>query len=296
MNSKEIAAELLQRGADASAKNNDGNTALHWATVYNNKVIAAKLLQCGSNFVISNLKGFSPLEIAFQMINTDILSRCYQEILSNPYSANDFNQTAFHISAKFCIKEVLDLLDQYSDHRREAILNNRDSNGNSSLHYWAMAISHNKRLYEEYGKMLIKMGAYVNSRNNQDQTPLHVAHSWEAVVVLLENGAWPNVPTVCSGDTPLLTRVKSLGSSSHRVYEGFCAQKNEAPDCSTVDTVSAPSIQEWQEVMEKGMDPWITNHKGESLLSLLVKNSNFSLVYALISFLKDSAAADTKHT
>ena len=227
-----------------------------------------------------------------EQIESNIFSIICAKILTNPFPVNKLGETVFHISAKFCIKNILELAEHQS-HCREVFLYNRDSSGNSPIHHWAMTSSKNdlgniddSMMIAEYGKMLIKMGALVNARNNQDQTPLHVVVSREAIACLLEHGAWSNVTSGFSGNTPLLTRVTSLDSSSFEVYETFNEDRSNRSD----------GRKEWQEIFAMGLNPWVTNNKGQSVLELLIRKRNFVLAKALISFFKDAAPLDTKHT
>ena len=293
-NSIEAVAELLQRGADVNAVDRCGNTPLHLATIGNSEKVAAALLNHGANFTLLNLQCRTPLDIAFTKVESKIFSNICEKILKNPFPVNKLGETVFHISAKFCIREVLELA-EHPGYCREVFLYNRDTSGNSPIHNWAMASltnelgnSENQTVITEYGEMLIKMGALVNARNNQDQTPLHVAVSREAIVCLLEHGAWPNATSACSGNTPLLTRVTSLDGSSLEVYERFSKEGSCRLD--------GRKDEKWQEIVAMCLNPWITNNSGQSVLEVLISKNSFVLAEALISFFKDAAQLNKKHT
>ena len=60
INSKDTAAELIQRGADVNAVNKDGTTPLHWVAWRNSKEIAAELIQRWANVNAVNKDGDTP--------------------------------------------------------------------------------------------------------------------------------------------------------------------------------------------------------------------------------------------
>ena len=142
----------------------------------------------------------------------------------------------------------------------------------------------------ECGKRLIAAGALVNARNSKDQTPLHVASSWEALDILLGNGAHPNVTDMYNGDTPLIARVKVLDSSTPQVYEHFKLQ--ESNDGERHES----NVKEWKNIIDKGIDPWVANSKGETVLGVLIQKKNFLLAKSLVSILKTLKEVDKKHT
>ena len=293
--SKETAAELIQRGADVNAVNKDGDTPLHLAALRNNKETAAELIQRGADYTITNNYFSTPLDIAFKMPNNSIGLIICQNIRSNLLSVNNFGQRGFHTAAKFCITEVLES-QEFPGLSKQTVLDCRDLNGNSPLHCWATASCESEERKTKFGETIIQMGALVNARNNHDHTPLHVVTSWTAVDVLLEHGAWPNVISAQSGDTPLISRVKTLKESSRQLYEGFCVRRKRKTNCSSGDIKSASLIQEWQKIVDIGMDPWIANYNHESVLQLLLKKHNYLLAKAFVLFQKSAEAADRKHT
>ena len=293
--SKETATELMQHGADINAVNNAGDTALHCAARLNRSEIADELLQRGADYTIVNNKGFNPLDITFNTLDNSIALNICQKISSNLLPDNNFGQRGFHAAAKLCITEVLES-QVFRSCCKEAVLNGRDLLGNSPLHCWATASCESERRITEFGEKIIQMGALVNARNNQDHTPLHVATSWTALDVLLKYGAWPNVTSAHNGDTPLIARVKSLADSSQKLYEGFFTEEKRQKNCSTSDIGCGLSIDEWQKIVETGMDPWIANYNHESVLKLLINKNNFFLAKALINFQMNAVAVNRKHT
>src|SRR5689334_16225118 len=57
-------AALLKSGADVSAAQPDGATALHWAAQWNDLATAEQLIRAGTNANAANAYGVRPLSIA----------------------------------------------------------------------------------------------------------------------------------------------------------------------------------------------------------------------------------------
>ena len=300
-NDTEIATVLIKHGAHVMAVNDKGNTALHLATKQKNEQLVAELLKSGSNCLVLNDSDEHPIGLALKQKTASLYSVMRDYITLNPLLINRRGQTAFHIATKSLNKELLEQF-MLSNSRKagvpkELLVNCRDIDGNTPLHYWAREFFQGpptcspddqltKRI--EYGQNLIDLGALVNARNSRDLTPLHVASSWEVVQTLIKNGARSDAVDLYNGDTPLITRIKSvLKSKSCHVYERFKTPTNEQRPAS--------SFEEWQELAEKGMDPLTVNKEGESVLKILMKNNNFVLVNSLISFLEGTSAVVLEH-
>ena len=295
-NNKEIAADLLQRGADVNAVDEAGDTPLHLSALYNSKEIVADLLQREADVNALNATGNSPLDIASKSAETDVFVDLCQNSKTVFFVMNKRGETTLHLAATSCITHIIQpqiMVNKKQssriifpfvsfDYSSELIVNVRDIHSNTPLHRWSMVSgqSSQRRVLEdpaqvtECGKSLIAVGALVNARNTKDQTPLHVASSWEAVDILLENGARPNVTDMYNGDTPLIARVKLLDKSSHQIYEDFGVKKRHVS-----------IIEEWENIISKGLDPWIASSKGETILGLLIMNNNALLAKSLISTL-----------
>jgi len=77
-NSIEIAKFLIERGADVRAKNNGGRTPLHWASKRNHIEIAKLLLDAGSDVEAKNNNGETPLHWVKSYEMQDLLKK-YQK-------------------------------------------------------------------------------------------------------------------------------------------------------------------------------------------------------------------------
>ena len=69
----EIVKMLFEKGADVNAKENDGNTALHWASVLEYAEIVKMLLAMGADVNVKNNKGNTALTQAIFFGHTKIV-------------------------------------------------------------------------------------------------------------------------------------------------------------------------------------------------------------------------------
>lgn len=120
-------------------------------------------------------------------------------------------------------------------------INARDVDGNTPLHLWAgfppreaLGVEN----FEEVGRKIISCGGAINARNDNEETPLHLARCWKQVNVLLEQGAQSNVQDL-NGDTPL-----------HR-FMGKDALIEEITKKGR-----------WKKCLTWGMNPWCADNNG----------------------------------
>ena len=184
---------------------------------------------------------------------------------------------------KAVVQVLMDVLELFQP-QEEAIrkvVNYTDTVLNSPLHIWASIELNSiqdytksptgditfERILKRILDHLLKCGAKLNARNDNEETPLHMCRTWTAVKLLLDAGANPNDQS-SSGYLPLLTAAKKKNASqkTDRLY----------PD------VSEQPESFWKCAFQKGLDPWVAGKQGETILSVLVKSEDFALTRALI--------------
>ena len=172
------------------------------------------------------------------------------------------------------MKVVMFLLDDKFE--SDLSLKCKDNSGNSLLHVWSQLTSGNttESFFSTIGATLLSRGLTVNAKNDSDETSFHLATSWCAVKLLLENGTAGNVRDA-SGNTPLLARIKRLKSCSSFLYDPTNSKE-------TAD-------KQFRTLFQTGVDPWIENETGESVFSVLVEKDNIELAQ---SFVEAYAALD----
>ena len=176
--------------------------------------------------------------------------------------------------------KVLRLLSPEEKAVRNAV-NNTDDLLNSPLHLWASvalkspqdytSIVTGEHAFESIFRIILchflECGAKLNARNANEQTPLHLCRTWTAVKLLLDAGANPNDVDL-SGQSPFLVAAKAKNSITKT--DSFYAAVIE--DLETF----------WKSVLKKGLDPWVADKQGESLLSVFIKSEAFVLARALV--------------
>jgi serine/threonine protein kinase len=326
-----ILSLLNKLGANPNAADSDGNTAVHYATllplfgVTQEAVldICKKLKKFGALFDSKNHQRQSSLLFClssntwkvvtegnnyWQSSITGLVDVC-RFLLKNGCSVSNGSQSIFHWiialiqlgielneedsrrAVSQALIEVLKLLSPQSEAVRNTV-NNTDTLLNSPLHLWASIALKSPRDYinsvtgdHTFQSILriildhlIECGAKLNPRNANEETPLHVCRTWTAVKLLLDAGANPN-DVDSSGHSPLLLAAKEENCSNY-VY----------PDVTEFPETF------WKSALERGLDPWIADKHGESLLSILIESEAFALALSLIKVAckENYATDDTK--
>jgi serine/threonine protein kinase/ankyrin repeat protein len=190
--------------------------------------------------------------------------------------------------------DVLKLLSPKEEAVRNAV-NNTYTLLNSPLHLWAsialkspqdytsfLTGEHTfKRFLQIILHHLLECGAKLNPRNANEQTPLHACRTWTTTKLLLDAGANPK-DLDSSGQSPLL--VVANEKNSIKKTDSFYADVIEDPETF------------WKSALEMGLDPWIADKQGESLLSVFIKSEVFVLAKALVEVAckEDYATNDVK--
>jgi len=160
-NAFEVAAVLIDHGADLNAEGESGKTSLHFAAAINASEVAATLIDRGADVNArqwGQRTGRTPLHIAAGA-----------------------GRTPLHIAAANNASEVAAVLID-----RGANVNAKGRDGNTPLH---IAAANNA---SEVAATLIDRGADVHAVGRNDKTPLHLAvevNAFEVAAVLIERGA-----------------------------------------------------------------------------------------------------------
>ena len=290
---------LISRGADVNRTNSDGeNLLLFFLTFARNglakmdesslgsffEVLDFLITECKSNLnVIAPSSGHSVIHLVLLLL---------RDIFGQTFRSHD-------LMLKQCIAEkCLKLLSYILSHCSKMLIRSRDHHANTPLHIWAsfkLQHRHNGAVcdtssihetgsalyfsYETIGACLLFHRADVHAVNNDRETPLHMAASWKAVELLLEEGALPNI-TDLHGNTPLLGHVtKMIG---HHLTCAPHLPLDEIYNCMGTTTLQA----QWEEIFQCGMDPWRTNDKGCTVLGTLLQADAYHLIQSYLEATK----------
>ena len=164
------------------------------------------------------------------------------ENLEGSYSA-DMTMELSQMAISQCNKQMNFLLIQ-----NKQLVISRDNAGNTPLHLLADHKTCNSQAVS-VAKTLIDHGSKVNSRNDQDKAPLHLAKSWEMAQFLLECKANPNSLDDC-GRTPLICRMREAN-----------------PD---------ETLSRWSNGVTFGMDPWKEDRDGKCAFGIIMEKGRFT--------------------
>ena len=313
-----ILSSLMNLGADPQTADSDGNTAFHYATLLplcgvtqevvmgickklkrfgtilhaKNHQHQSPLLFCLSsstwNVVTENNSWRSSIRGLFEVFRFLVSSRnvipnsefIFHRIISLIKQGVNLNEKSQRKAVVQVLLDILELLQPHQDSVRNAV-NYTDTLLNSPLHLWASIELKTPQDYKGFGtedftfesilkrilNHLLTCGVQPNARNVNDETPLHRCRTWIAVKLLLDAGANPNDQN-SSGSSALLVTAKNKNAPTKtgHLY----------PDV-TDDPESF-----WNCAVQKGLDPWIVDKQGETIMNVLIKSEDFELSKALV--------------
>ena len=185
--SNETLQEILDYGADVNAVNKRGRTALLLSCFYRQVDSVNVLLKAGAKPTLTDKEGFSCLHAAIDgRCSTDTLQALIRHGAHVDATRKDGTNALLRACATGQSESVIFLLEAGAN------ANVVTSDVNTSLH-----VAVDGRCSKEALQKIIQLGVSVNSLNNYRETAsLRACQSAqaEAVKLLLENGADPNIP------------------------------------------------------------------------------------------------------
>jgi len=280
------ARALLQQHLDVNARQNDGTTALHWATHWDDLDLVDLLLKAGANPNAVNDLGVPPLSLASTNGSAKVVARLLTGN-ANPDAAVRTGESALMTASRGGSIEIVRLL-----LARHANVNAAERVRGQTALMWAAAASH-----PDIVELLIRSGADVHARSTRGSTPLLFAArsgdvaSARALVAggADVNEAEPVIPLPAGADAnetlPTGNSALMLASASMNATSGF-------EYALTVKASGHEAVALF--LVEKGADVAKADTIGATPLHAAVQTNKVSLVKALLARGADPNARLTK--
>jgi ankyrin repeat protein len=172
---KALLSLLLESGADVNVSCDEGRTPLHLAATIGSRDVISSLLARGANLDAQDINHSTPLHLASSRNDVESVELLI-EFGANILARNKQGRTPLHVALGYRNLDVMRLLLD-----RGAVLDTY-----TTLHEASF------RGEVDLVNLLLKYGASVHPRNNEDKTALHTASKWgnlETMRILLNQGA-----------------------------------------------------------------------------------------------------------
>jgi len=276
-NELKFAKALLSLGADASAKNSAGETAMHVtmrmmdgkSDLKEGEIAKFRKLLWKSRYEIEtkDAEGYTVLHNAVRSNDKSLI----KEFLSKKASlatTNNIGHGLIHTATPIHDLDLITLLI-----KKGVDINHKDNYGDSPLHMMVVSSG------EESCKKLIKAGADVELKNNQGERPLHLASkngTENLTKLLLESGSEVD-PVDDNGQTPLIvaTDYDNVNIMDLLIVSGADIEKKDIQGNSPLlIAVSKENPATTKLLLENKADINATDNNARTPLILLVRNSN----------------------
>ena len=259
------------------AKNHQGQSPLLFCLSANTWKVATE-----NNSWQLSIKGLVEV-FRYLLSSRNVIRNCaflFHRIISLIQQGLELNSEVQRKAAVQTLLDVLELLQAGEEAVRKTV-NYTDNFLNSPLHLWASIALKTSQDYTIFGTEdfkfesimkrilvhLLKCGAKLNVRNENEETPLHMCRTWTAVKLLLGAGANPSDQN-SSGHSPLLAAAKKKYASKKTGY--LYPDITEEPESF------------WKCAVEKKLDPWVADKQEETIFSVLIESEDFPLTRALV--------------
>ena len=303
---KAIAKMLIERGADANAVNERGESALWWAALNGRADVVEVLLQAGADVNKADKKGDAPLSVApSATIATMLIERG-----ASLNVVNQSGESALWLAAKTCRVEVVEALV-----RAGADVVKADNCGNAPLSVAANAtiatmiiergvdvnaVNQSGQsalllatMFNRVGvvEALVRAGADVSKADNCGNAPLSVAANATIATMMIERGA--DVNAVNKRGESVLWRTALNGCDD--VVEALVqagADVNKADQSGGAPLSVAANATIAKTLIERGAEVDAVDNRGETALWRAIHCQHLDVVEALVQAGADVNKAD----
>ena len=282
----EVARMLLEHGADVNSHNDEGLTPLHRASLglqEGHRDIVHFLLDHGANYGARDKNGNTALHFSASEGHLEV-SRILLEQGADVNSQNGEGLTPLQRASQGLREGYLDIMRLLLHLNHDAIWNARDKSGNTALHFAA------SEGHLEVALMLLKLGADVNSQNDEGLTPLQRASQGlrgghrDIAHLFLDNGANVHMPDR-RGNTALHYAASEGHLEAARVLLKHNAEVNSWNEDGYTAFLFALKRQNpdiVQLLLDHNADVHVYDWRGDTLLHAAVRNGDLDVCRILL--------------
>lgn len=168
--------EILEKGLDPNAKDEEGSSALHLALIGLHREVAIYLLKKGADPNLKDNEGWTPLHIA-SFHKNESMAKLLLKHGADPNAVDIYGRTPLHFVARHGVLKTVKLLFEYG-----ARPDVKNKNGWSPLHLVSI------RGHLEMAKLFLENGANKNIIG-QGKTPLDMAYEMKMIEFFNSHGA-----------------------------------------------------------------------------------------------------------
>ena len=274
---------LIRNRADPSLKDRSGNTPLHIAVILGYPAETAPLFLDAGAFVDSaNAEGDTPLALAVRKLRPD-WSRLLVERGANVFAKNSTGRSPLSAAVEIGPEAVDPLL-------TPATVKARDDSGNGLLHGAVLL-----KAIPETLKLMMERGVDPSWRNNEGDTPLHIAVRTDQVdsaLALLDAGVDIYSPNV-RGATPLGLALNSPLNPKRWFFTEAVLRSRDGAGNTPLHYAASEGMNgavEFLVAMGASLD--VVNADGQTPLHAAVRKDSPDCVRALVASGADLSARD----
>ncbi|GMO44250.1 MAG: ankyrin repeat domain-containing protein [Termitinemataceae bacterium] len=269
----EIVRRILDKNALITARNGDGDTALHMAVRLNAAQTGELLLSRGADVFAQNAKGESPVFLTFY--SGDV--REWMFVSSVLQARDGLGNTILHYVTQWKLDKQIVLLAS-----KGANLEASNVTGETPL-FIAVKINSSSTI-----KALLDSGASINGRDTLGNTALHAAVRWNAQAAaeaLIAANIDINAFNLY-GKTPLhdAVRLGIFAIESLLVQRGANKEARDSDgNTPLMEAVLSGALRSVENLIHSGADVTTRNNFGETPLLIAVQNERSDIVGVLLT-------------
>ena len=252
---RDVALDLLAKGADVNAAQRDGSTPLHWAAYKLDTELVQQLLRRGAKPDAMNKYGSSPIAEAVKAANAELV-KVFLDGGADVEAPNGDGESLLMLAARTGSTAVAKLLLE-----RGADVNAREAWRNQTALMWAA-----EGAYAELTQMLIDHGADVHTRAAEND--------WGAQITSEPRAQYR--PT--GGLTPLLYAARSgCGACVRSIVAAGEDVDRPTPDAVTALMLAIDNLEfdTAKVLMELGANPHVADWWGRTALYIAVDMNTY---------------------